>query len=340
MKKLEKWLKNIAISVFKLIAPAISKRKLHSKWQNFKRVLVFRLDTRFGNSILILSLVQSIKKSLPNAKIDVMMTSVYNRLYDQHPDIATIIPYDQKYLFRNPLRYLKLIKELRKNDYDVVFSSSNPDALSVSQAIFSRLITTGRNVGFDWKDSAKIYSDVVAGNTTMHYAAAQVELWKYFDAQAGFSFPKLYFNDAMNQHGRRDLLLWLGATGNKIFSEVLITSLLKTFEEIQLNCVLAAGPFDKKIIADYSPGLRARILIQNLDLDQIASWYKTFKIICMPDTGPMHLVAALDIPLIQIFVHSNVKQYGYHGANKYIVDKEIDADALKQFVLKQIESGR
>ncbi|MCK4559356.1 MAG: glycosyltransferase family 9 protein [Calditrichia bacterium] len=339
MKKLEKWLKQFLIFLIKILLPGKNNNKINDDWHNFKRVLVFRLDNRFGNSILILSLVQSIKKSLPGAAIDVMMTSSYIALYKNHPDISRIIQYDQKHLFRNPLRFLFLIKNLRKNNYDIVFSSSNPDALSVSQALFCRLVTKGRSVGFDWKDSAKIYSVVVRGNTTIHYSAAQVDLWRHFDAKAEFTFPKLYFIHKNTQRLDQNILLWLGATGNKILNEELITFLVKIFEEINLKYVIAAGPFDDKIIANYSPGLRANILIQNLDLGGIASWYRTFNIICMPDTGPMHMVAALDIPLIQVFVNSNVKQYGYRGPNKYIIDKEINADSLKQFVRKQLDSA-
>ncbi len=339
MKKLEKWLKQFLIFLIKILLPGKNNNKIKDDWHNFKRVLVFRLDNRFGNSILILSLVQSIKKSLPDVCLDVLMTSSYLELYQNHPAIQNTIPYDQKHLFRNPLRFLFLVNHLKKNNYDAVFSSSNPDTLSVSQALFCRLITKGRSVGFDWKDSAKIYSDVVRGNTTVHYSAAQVDLWRHFDAQAEFTFPNLYFVDINTQGLDQNILLWLGATGNKILNEKLITSLVKIFEEINLKYVIATGPFDDKIIANYSPGLRANILIQNLNLDGIASWYRSFKIICMPDTGPMHMVAALDIPLIQVFVNSNVKQYGYRGPNKYIIDKEIDADLLKQFVRKQLDSA-
>jgi len=340
MKKLERWLKQFLIFLIKILLPGKHSKIDQNSWRDFKRVLVFRLDNRLGNSILILSLVQSIKKSLPGASIHVMMTSAYTTLYENHPDINRIIKYDQKYLFRNPLRFLSLMKNLRKNYYDAVFSSSNPDTFSVSQAIFSRLVSRGCSVGFEWKESGKIYSDVVKGNTTIHYSAAQADLWKHFDTQAEFNFPKLYFCDKTSDEHNYKVLLWLGATGNKILNEKLVTSLIKIFEEINLKFEIAAGPFDTKNIANYSLELRSKIRLQNFDLGEISSWYRKFDIICMPDTGPMHLVAALNIPLIQVFVDSNVKQYGYHGSNKYIIDKEIDTDSLTQFVRKQLDSTR
>jgi ADP-heptose:LPS heptosyltransferase len=52
----------------------------------------------------------------------------------------------------------------------------------------------------------------------------------------------------------------------------------------------------------------------------------------MPDTGPMHLAAALDLPLIQIFINSNEQWYGYSGRNRLIVKGESDLKQIGQFI--------
>ena len=127
MKKFEKWLKKFLVVLIRLLVPGPNRKDDSNDWPNYKRILVFRLDNRLGNSILILSLVQTIKKSLPHVCLDVLMTSSYVELYQNHPDIQNIIPYDQKYLFRNPFRFLSLINHLRKNKYDAVFSIESED---------------------------------------------------------------------------------------------------------------------------------------------------------------------------------------------------------------------
>jgi ADP-heptose:LPS heptosyltransferase len=332
MKKFEKWLKNIFILLFRLLAPKVEKSKFNTKWIDFQRILIFRLDNRLGNSILVLSLLQSIRKSLPLTKVDVLMTSSYTDLYKNHPDISTVIPYDQKYLFRNPFRFIVLIKQLRKYNYDVVFSSSNPDSLSISQAIFCRLVTRGRSVGFDWKESSLLYSDVVKGDTHIHYARVQVDLWKYFDKKAEYYPPRLFFLAKNVPRTENSLLIWLGATGNKIVGEGLIQTLVRICEELKIDYLLAAGPHDQQVIDRYSSELKKKIQLMDLNLTSIGEFYTKFKIICMPDTGPMHLVAALGLPLIQIFVHSNIEQYGYRGKTRYLIDKEIDEDSLRNFM--------
>jgi len=101
-----------------------------------------------------------------------------------------------------------------------------------------------------------------------------------------------------------------------------------------LMYTLAAGPHDDSVIQRYSGDLQKQIGILRFDLPGISKFFKTFKLICMPDTGPMHLVAALDIPLIQVFVDSNTKQYAYSGEKKLIVDRKLEKDSVIKFIKK------
>jgi ADP-heptose:LPS heptosyltransferase len=338
MNKFEKWLKKFVVVLIRLLVPGPNRKDDSNDWSNYKRILVFRLDNRLGNSILILSLVQSIKKSLPDVCLDVLMTSSYVELYQNHPDIQNVIPYDQKYLFRNPFRFLSLINHVRKNKYDAVFSSNNPDAFSVSQAIFSRVVTQNRSVGFDWKESALLYSDVITGNTNIHYAEAQSDLWRYFYKNAEYIPPQLYFVDDEKSCSDDPILVWLGATGNKFLNEDFVNSIILAIEDLNIGVSLAVGPHDRHVLDLYKKAWRDDIRVMKLDLTGIAKYFMSYKCICMPDTGPMHLVAALGIPLVQVFVDSNIKQYGYRGPNKYIIDKKVDVDALQQFVRKQLDT--
>jgi ADP-heptose:LPS heptosyltransferase len=332
MKRLEKIIKKFFLGIIRIVLPDSSGIIEKEDWRDYKRILVFRLDNRLGNSLLILSLVQSIKRSLPQCAIDVMMTSNFNEIYNYHPDIKSIIPYNQAYLFRNPLRYITLIWRLRRNQYDVVFSSSNPDSFSVSQAIFTRLIAIRKSIGFDAKDSRKIYSDTVKGNINIHYAESQVDLWRYFDPLAEFTWPKVYFLTANDDEKRKEVLFWLGATGQKVLGSELVELLISFFNKMKIDIFLAAGPSDEKILKGYPEGIVHRVRILEGSLAETGQFFNQFKVICTPDTGPMHLIAALGIPMIQVFVDSNITWYGYRGTDKYIINKYINEGELVRFL--------
>jgi len=337
MKLIEKWIKLFVLFLIIRLLPQIRKEHAENEWKRFKRVLVFRLDNRFGNSILILSLVQSIKESLPDVSIDVMMTSSYVALYNNHPAISSVIPYNQKYLFRNPIRFISLINRLRRNNYDAIFSSNNPDSFSASQAILCRLATKNRRVGFAQEKSSRFYSDIVKGNTNIHYSQSQFDLWRHFDKDAQYYPPKLYYIKKTDISPKRNLLIWLGARGDKILSETLVNSILRELKQHKIMYYLALGPHDKKIAENYKHSCKHEIHIIDLDLIELGRYFLDYKCIIMPDTGPMHLVAALGIPLIQVFVNSSILQYGYMRGNRFIVDKKINGDILIQFITQHVD---
>ena len=332
-KIFEKFSKRTIIFFLRLFFPQNSQTRIPADYNSFKRVLIFRLDNRLGNSILILSLVQAIKRQVPQVQIDVMMTARFLEIYQQHPAIHELIPYDQNYLLSRPWRYLYLLKNLRHRKYDIVFSSSNPNAFSLSQALLSRLMAAKHAVGFDWQQSSRIYTDVVKGNTQIHYAAAQVDLWRYFDPQAEYERPRLYL-DLEDKPPANKLLFWLGATGNKKLPAELISKLIDIFSGLSINYDLAAGPADRGIIEILPSEIQRQVLILTGSVRETAGFFKNYKVICIPDTGPLHLAAALNIPLIQVFCGSNSTWYAYQGEDFLLIDKVADSETIQTFLHK------
>jgi ADP-heptose:LPS heptosyltransferase len=280
--------------------------------------------------------VQAIKDSLPDVSIDVMMTLSYKVLYNNHPAISSVIPYNQKYLFHNPLRFLSLIKKNRRNNYDAVFSSNNPDAFSVSQAILCRLIAKNRSVGFAHENSPRFYSDIVKGNANIHYSQSQYDLWRHFDEDARYFSPKVYFVKNNYRPPSRAVLLWLGATGDKIIPESLLISIMQELKQHSIMYHMAVGPHDQKITEVYQKSWKNEIQTIDLDLMELGRYFLDYKCIIMPDTGPMHLVAALSIALIQVFVNSDMTQYGYTGSDRYIINQDLHVESLLKFIQSHI----
>lgn len=340
MKQLEKLLKKTSLYLLSPFFNKKSKESITPNWHEFKRVLVFRLDNRLGNAILVLPLIQSIKRSSSSIKIDVMMSASFVDIYENHPDINQIIPYDQAFLIKNPFRYLGLINKLRKNQYDVIFSSSNANAFSVSQAIFAGILGAGYTVGFDWQDSRKLYSIVVKGNTNIQYGMAQVDLWRYFDVDAQAELPKVYFNPKKSSKLEyKNVLFWLGATKNKILPEFLISKLLDILIEKNIQYQFSAGPADEKLFKDYPDEWYQKTQFLKGSIIDTASFFLNYNMIITPDTGPMHLAVALGIPTVQVFVNSDPIWYGYADPPHYIINKSVKEDEFKKYLDNTLKSN-
>ncbi|GAB4369380.1 MAG: hypothetical protein Kow0042_11060 [Calditrichia bacterium] len=230
--------------------------------------------------------------------------------------------YHQKKLLLNPWRFFQLWRNLRRGKYDLVINSHTPDHFSLSHALLGRLCNPRMLLGFNVGD-ASYYNDIsLPPSTDKHYADAQVDLWRYFDPRARLQWGGLrispeqvrdYFRKWKLELEPPAVMLWLGATGNKMLPADLVAFLYEQIsKQTNLRTVVALGPGDVDLLSQYPPWLQEKVFIWDRPLVDTAVFLSGFKLFISADTGPMHLAVALGIPTLTIFTHSNLQQYGYH----------------------------
>ena len=126
----------------------------------------------------------------------------------------------------------------------------------------------------------------------------------------------------------------MGARGGKVIPEPLLTRIIHLLEKMKIDFSYAAGPADSGLVKMYAPEISELVTILSGNLRQTAQFLKRFRILIMPDTGPMHLAAALNIPLIQVFIESNKKWYGYKADNQIILSEKDDVKIVRDFIVK------
>ena len=119
-KKGRKVLKKI---LSRLIFPA----QIQDKTKKPDNVIITRIDERLGNLVLLNAAVKSFLRN--KIKTSLIICKKYGDIYKYHPNIEKVIFFDKKSLF-NPLNIIKLIFELRKKRYDLLFDASDPNDLS------------------------------------------------------------------------------------------------------------------------------------------------------------------------------------------------------------------
>jgi heptosyltransferase-3 len=316
----------------------------------FRKILVFRLDQRLGNGILLLPLLNAIRKRLPDAELHLLIHGPVAEALGLYVDlkIDRFWPYRQKHLLSNPLRFLRWAISLRRQHYDLIISSHNPDNFSLSQAILGRWCNPQLLIGFDWKDNRDFYDVAVRSSAEKHYADAQLDLWRCFDPSAELKWIhfKVPESDSAGTEwpfkqrdiSKRAAIFWLGSTGSKIFPPPLISPLaeiIKRSPDIQL--FYALGPSDKKLLSRYPEWLRPEIVIWERPLIETIRLFTGFSLFVSADTGPMHIAVALGIPTLTIFSTSSVVQYGYSDGKKHFSLNYDGSDADKNKVLTSLQ---
>ncbi len=316
-----------------LLAKIFPVRKVNlAALQEVNRILIFRLDRRIGNGILLLPLIRAIRETRPDVQVDVLINPTVADLFRQYAThlVYRVIAYDQGYLFRHPWHWVTLIRSLRKKAYALVISSTNPDAFSLSQALLARMMGTGFTLGFRWKNSPRFYDITVPSSTQKHYADAQIDLWRVLEPNApfipgGLQVPQKNIYEvweSLPAEFKGDVLFWLGATGDKLLTEDAVSFIYETLLKTgYANIVLVAGPEDRQRMGHLSSRWQEKILYWHHPLPRTAAYFAGFQLFISGDTGPMHLAVAVGVPTVTIFTSTNLIQYGYQdGRNHFALN--------------------
>ncbi|OGB69924.1 MAG: hypothetical protein A2Y94_08705 [Caldithrix sp. RBG_13_44_9] len=319
------------------------KNKLQLSVKEIKKILVFRLDQRVGNGMMLLPLLRAIRQSLPDVQLHLLLHQPVLDIYQKFSVgiIDQYWPYQQDKLLLNPILFFSWLKALRQQKYDLIISSHNPDNFSISQVLLGWWCRPKILMGFSWGESKTYYDLAVESSSAKHYADSQLDLWRFFDPAAELVWGGLRVSPEETQKvavkyalniSKPSILLWLGATGKKVLPPNLITFLLAEISKNKgLEILLALGPDDQEILPDLPPDLQKKVMIWKHPLSETLAFFAGQKAFISGDTGPAHLVAALGLPMLTIFVSSKKQQYGYHdGSLRFAVSYDGSAQKLEK----------
>lgn len=314
-----------------------------------RKILVFRLDQRIGNGILLLPLLNAIRASRPDVQLHLLIHHPVAELFRRYAEtrVDRYWPYHQRALFRRPGRFLRLLSSLRAERYDVIISSHNPDNFSLSQGLLGRWCRPRLLVGFDWKNSRNFYDIAVPSTADKHYGDAQVDLWRVFYPDAvtrwgGLTVPmeerRRYRENQTIPVPENAALLWLGATGDKVLPAELLGFLYEQIaKQTNLIALPALGPADKALLNGLPAWIRERAIIWEKPLSETAVFFSLFRLFISGDTGPMHLAAALGLPTVTLFLRSNPQQYGYRTPRRHFSIRYDDPQKSKEEIIRALQ---
>ena len=348
LKKLELSGKKIVSFLFGILFGGRSSR--HLSINSIKKILVFRLDQKIGNGLLLIPLLNAIRQTNPDIKLHLhihypiaeLLNACIPGLVDKY------WPYRQKELLKNPFLFLKWIYQLRQEKYDLIISSTNPDNFSVSQAIFGRICHPKLLIGFSYKNSSRYYDAAIFSSAEKHYAESQLDLWRFFKKEAKLSWPRFEISNKISEqiqknngikNGTKPVLIWVGATGDKVLPSETILMIYKELEKNSFSPIIfAAGPGDSHISEKLPDWISRQVIIWKDSLIKTAAFFSLFGMIISADTGPAHLAVAMDVPTITIFISSKIGQYGYNDGKRHFSFELKNPEQTRTFLNKSIQA--
>jgi heptosyltransferase-3 len=283
-----------------------------------ERILLIRTD-HIGDVLLSLPVATALKRQFPELKVDMLVRSKVAPLLRGHPDLDEVIVSDNEDGSGRDKRLFSLRSELRSNRYDVAvvlhptwrdalvpFLSGIPARIGTAYRAYSFLFNF--KVGEHRKHSLKHESEYNLGLLRplgIHYE------------KSGRPLPRVYLLSDELQKGREILeelgvslerplvILHPGSAGSSLrwplrrFAELADLIVSKTEAQVFVSW----GPGEKDLSRYLTRLVSAPVFSfpVPVDLRTLSSVYTQARLFVGNSTGPMHLAAAVGVPVIAVF---------------------------------------
>ncbi len=296
-----------------------------------RRVLLV-LTTGLGDAILSTPVFSNLRRALPSADIRLFCRSPWVSLFKHDPDLDGVIRYYGKYC-----RFFSTLAALRDfaPDLTLVLHGNDPDIIPMMYIAGSRYIVRGKwastRYRFLLSNGDRDADREIAPD--LHYIENRLRILHTIGISAQERFPRIYVPQAARMQACRILSelspavsrYWVyhafAADMYKVWplnkGRALIQEALDSFPEISV--VLTGTNKERPALAKLVKGLPGDRVINvagKMDILQTAACLQGAQCVVAPDTGVIHLAAALDVPLVGLYAATSAAAVGPRPRHK------------------------
>ncbi|MFC1752806.1 glycosyltransferase family 9 protein [Thermoproteota archaeon] len=273
-----------------------------------RKILIQRAD-KLGDITFSLPVIERIKKHWPHVSIHVLTSSIGKEFLESHPLIDKIWVID---VFKKPFlySYFTLIKQLKKQGFTLYLSLWNqpylawlgvlariPLRIGDSSNIFQRFAYT-LPVFQTWDDQ------------TRHQVEFNLNLLAPLELNDNDLIKRIYTNHDTDKDikttfrrflnpERKHILIICGTGGsNRPIPEKAVLDFIERIQKINEFNIILEGRLDEQAPLT---GLRGDHLLNNINKTSISEMLSEIKLcdyVIGPDTGPIHIAAFMDKPIL------------------------------------------
>ena len=262
--------------------------------------------------------IEPLRKHFPDAHITFLVGPRALDLLTAEPNIDTTLVYDNRGEHAGWQERLHLIKTLRLDKYDLVVNLR--DSL------------TARCIGAE-------HWGMVRGNSNRHAVTRYLEVLQKQGVDTTDAYPHLQLTEAEHAAAHRflaevgwtseQLLIGIHPGGNweyKLWDAKNYAQLANALrKEQKASILLFAGPNERELQAQVAEMMDVPpILVKTENLRHLAALISMCDVYIGNDTGPMHIAAAVDTPVVALFGSTSPIRSGPYGEIHTVVQSGID----------------
>ncbi|MDE0637278.1 MAG: glycosyltransferase family 9 protein [Candidatus Poribacteria bacterium] len=282
-----------------------------------KKILVFSFSF-IGDAVLSTAVIQPLRSHFQNSYITFLVGPNAFDLLANDPQLDATLVYDNRGKHAGLKGRIKLIKTLRREKFDLVVNLRDS--------------FTARCIGAE-------HWGLVRGDKNRHAVTRYLEALSKQDVDTTDAHPHLQLTETEQATVHRFLaeagvtserfLIGIHPGGNWVYKlwnaekyAQLTTALSK---EKNASILLFAGPNERKLQSQVAGMMDTLpILVKTENLREVAALIAACDVYIGNDTGPMHIAAAVQTPVIALFGSTNHIRSGPYGDKHTVVQSGME----------------
>lgn len=304
-----------------------------------KKILIVKLSS-IGDVLHTIPCLMALRKNFPNAQIDWIVEELSFNLIEGHPALNNIYKIPKKRwranffnLFQNEIS--PFIKEIRSQKYDVAIDFQG----LTKSGLIAYLSGAKTRIGFGDKDGREINKIFTNKKVYLPQNLHIVEKNLYLLTALGineknpeFKIPitdedRKFINDWMNSEKLEKGFIILnpgaGWITKRLPPERFIELAIKIKNELNKEIVLTWGPGEEELVKNMQEEINKKAgkiyIPPRTTLRQYCALAEQSIAFIGGDTGPMHLAAAMKVPIVSFFGASDAKRNQPYCEKKYVI---------------------
>ena len=310
---------------------------VYKEIQNLMNILVIKISA-IGDVVLITASLKAIRKKFPKAKIYCLVGKESRKILKKCPYLDGLIVVDLKDKDKGCVRFLRLAAQLRRYRFDKIIDFQNnrkshllaflsfaKESYGYDNGKWGRLLTHPLRKYKNNISPVKHQFQLLNQLGIPYSVNTKLELWPS-------EKDKQYVEELLDAE-------WLGNSKNIVGINIAASEKWQTknwpVENIARLCdmlavknvrvIITGMEKDKSLTQKLLSLTKAKpaILAGKTDILQLAALIKKCKVFITPDSAPMHVAAAMKIPLIAFFGPTSPTRHAPPAKNKIIVNKQL-----------------
>ena len=342
LKSIERSGKRLLFHLLSLFVRSEKLRREDVDLGSIKKILIVRQDDRIGNLILTTPLLSAVRKRFPQAQIWYVASKTFHTLFSNSHLVDRILVAKKKQYIFHPLSLVWFIRKIRKERFDLAFDASDENNFSFNNTFLVYLSCAQYRIGYQKPESHLFLNlEVVPSDKNKHASEMHLDLLRYLtgdllseelsfeiDPQRSVEIEK-YLKEQGVEPGDFLVGMHIGGRGEKRWEVENFQRLADWItDSFDAKVIILWGPEEKSVIQQIHPNQK-QIISELFPLPALSALIKRCNMIVSPDTGAMHLSAAMGTPTLALFLNSDPIKYGPRGEKHRIVQSTNRAISLE-----------